>query len=221
MSTYPQVVVRGQAILTVPPDVADVMAVVRARARDRRTALDRARARQAEVAAVVDAAGDAVESAATAGVAVVDDHHGPHGRVPEPMAVVQTRLVLRRIDAAGELVVALAGLDDVDVEGPFWRMRPDSAVFEEARLAAIRDAVRRARLYAEAFGGQITGLVEVADAGLAGHPRDPGFGEMAGRVAMADAGGPRFDLTPEHQQVRGSVEVRFAMSAPDPEVFRQ
>ena len=66
----PQVVVRGEAMLVVEPEVADVDVTVRVRARDRQTALERCSARQDEVVAVVAAAGDAVEITETTGVSV-------------------------------------------------------------------------------------------------------------------------------------------------------
>jgi uncharacterized protein YggE len=189
---------------------------VRTRARDRQTALERCAARQAEVGSVLATAEDAVETLETAGVAVhleVRDRRAPG----EPVASVHTSVTVNRLEAAGELVVALGRLDDVSVSGPTWRLRPDSPAFERARLAAVRDAVHRARQYAAAFGSELTALLEVSDVGLAGG----GF-----RVAGATASMARFesadislDLTPARQEVHGAVEVRFAMSAPDPEVF--
>jgi uncharacterized protein len=218
VSEQPQVVVRGEAVLTVPPEVADVVATVRVRARDRRTALERCQAGLDDVTAVVDAAGDDVETVATAGMSVYEERY--ERRPPETVATVQTRLVVGRIEAAGELLVALGGLDDVEVGGPYWRLRPDSPAHEEARLAALRDAVRRARLYASAFGAEITGLVQVADAGLSGQGTLR-FAEAGSGVAALEQSGPVLDLSPEDQRVHGSVEVRFAMSVPDPEVFRR
>ncbi|MFL6096461.1 MAG: SIMPL domain-containing protein, partial [Blastococcus sp.] len=76
----PQVVVRGEALLVVDPEIADVDVTVRVRARDRQTALERCSARQEEVAAVVAAAGDAVEVTETTGVSVhleVRDRRAP------------------------------------------------------------------------------------------------------------------------------------------------
>ena len=103
------------------------------------------------------------------------------------------------------------------VFGPTWRLRTDSPAYQRARLDAVRDALHRARHYAAAFGAELTALLEVRDAGLSGG----GF-QVAG--AMTPMG--RFesdislDLTPARQEVHGSVEVRFAMSEPDQEVFR-
>ena len=212
----PQVVVRGEAMLVVEPEIADVDVTVRVRARDRQTALERCSARQDEVSLVVAAAGDAVEVIETAGVSVhleVRDRRAPG----EPVASLHTRLVLGRLDAVGELVVALGRLDDVDVSGPSWRLRPDSRAFEEARLAAVRDAVTRARQYAAAFGAHLTALVEVSDTGTGGG----GFRVAGAMDSMARfEGEPHLDLVPARQNVHGAVEVRFTMSEPDQEVFR-
>jgi uncharacterized protein YggE len=113
--------------------------------------------------------------------------------------------------------VALGRLDDVEVDGPNWRLRRDSPVVGRARLEAVRDAVDRARAYAAAFGAELTGLLEISDAGLSGG----GFrvaGAMASMARFESA--PQLDLTPARQEVHGVVEVRFAMSEPDQEVFR-
>jgi uncharacterized protein YggE len=211
----PQVVVRGEALLVVDPEIADVDVTVRVRARDRQTALERCSARQEEVAAVVAAAGDAVEVTETTAVSVyleVRDRRAPG----EPVASLHTRLTLGRLDAVGELVVALGRLDDVEVSGPNWALRPDSPVGEQARLSAVQDAVRRARQYAAAFGAHLTALVEVSDTGLGGGLRVAGA--MASMARFE--GEPNLDLVPARQEVHGAVEVRFAMSEPDQEVFR-
>jgi len=212
----PQVTVRGEALLVVEPELADVDITVRVRARDRETALERCSARQDEVVATVSAAGDAVEVSETTGVSVyleVRDRRAPG----EPVASLHTRVTLGRLDAVGELVVALGRLDDVEVSGPSWRLRPDSAAAEQARLAAVQDAVRRARQYAAAFGAQLTALVEVSDTGVGGG----GFRVAGAMASMARfEGEPQLDLVPARQEVHGAVEVRFTMSEPDQEVFR-
>jgi uncharacterized protein YggE len=212
----PQVVVRGEAMLVVEPEIADVDVTVRVRARDRQTALERCSARQDEVSLVVAAAGEAVEVIETAGVSVhleVRDRRAPG----EPVASLHTRLVLGQLDAVGELVVALGRLDDVEISGPVWRLRPESGAFEQARLAAVQEAVTRARQYAAAFGAHLTALVEVSDIGLGGG----GFRVAGAMDSMARfEGEPHLDLVPARQNVHGAVEVRFTMSEPDQGVFR-
>jgi uncharacterized protein YggE len=216
-SPTPQVVVRGEALVLVEPEVADLDVTVRTRARDRQTALERCRARQDEVSAAVTAAGDAVETVETTGVSVhvdVRDRRAPG----EPVASLHTRLTVARLDAVGELVVALGRLDDVEVSGPSWRLRPDSPAVERARLDAVRDAVRRARQYAAAFGAELTALLEVSDVGLGGGGlRVAGAMAAMGRFESSEL---HLDLTPARQEVHGAVEVRFVMSEPEQEVFR-
>ena len=98
--------------------------------------------------------------------------------------------------------------------GPSWRLRPDSPAVEQARLAAVRDAVHRARQYAAAFGAELTALLEISDAGLSGG----GFRVAEAMGAMAAFGDSELslDLTPARQEVHGSVEVRFTMSGTRP-----
>jgi uncharacterized protein YggE len=213
----PQVVVHGEALLVVEPEVADISVTVRTRARDRQTALERCAARQAEVTALLTAVDDAIEDTETTGMSVrleIRDRRAPG----EPVASVHTQATVHRLDLVGDLVIALGRLDDVEVFGPTWRLRPDSPAAERARSDAVRDAVRRARQYAAAFGAELTALVEVSDVGLSGG----GF-RVAGAVdsmAPFESNGIHLDLTPARQQVHGAVAVRFTMSEPDREVFR-
>jgi uncharacterized protein YggE len=58
----PQVTVRGEAVLLADPEIADLTVMVRARARDRRVALERCQARQADAAAALPGGGEAVVS---------------------------------------------------------------------------------------------------------------------------------------------------------------
>jgi uncharacterized protein YggE len=219
MDATPQVAVRGEAVLQVEPEVADLDVSVRMRARNRETAIERCIARQQQIAAVVRAAGDAVESAETGAVTVHLEYHQPG--TGEPVASQYTRLRIGDLTAIGDLVAALGRLDDVDVNGPSWGLRPDSPVYERARLAAVADAVGRARSYAAAFGAELTGLVEVSDPGSAGRGLRVA-GEMAARsLAGGDmARDVGFEVTPMRTEVHAAVEVRFAMSEPEQEVFR-
>jgi uncharacterized protein YggE len=212
----PQVAVRGEAVLVVDPEVADLSVSVRVRARDRETALEGCRDRQEQVTAAIRAAGDAVESAETSAVAVhLEYHHS--GGTGQPVASQHTQVRIGALDVVGRLVVALGRLDDVEVHGPSWGLRPDSPAYERARLAAVADAVRRARSYAAAFGAELTALLEVSDPGIAGS----GMRVAGGTAALSfEAGDLALDVTPMRSEVHGSVEVRFSMSEPEQEVFR-
>ncbi|RBY89314.1 SIMPL domain-containing protein [Blastococcus sp. TF02A-30] len=203
----PQVVVRGEALVVVDPEVADLGITVRARARDRESALQRCAARQQEVRAVLDATAD-LEAAETAGVAVHPE--APDGGLPASVATVHTRVTVAP-GAVGDLVVALARLDDVEVSGPVWRLRPGSPAVERARLAAVDDAVHRARQYAAAFGARLSAVREIRDVGLS----DARVAGAVATMARFEVSELRLDLTPARQDVHGAVEVRFAMTEPD------
>jgi uncharacterized protein YggE len=213
--SVPQVAVRGEARLVVDPEIATVVVTVTGRARDRQTALERCRAGQAAVTAVLDAAGAAVESVETAGLAVYPDRRD--GGRDDSVASLTTSVTVGRLDAVGELVVALGRLPDVAVSGPDWRLRPGSEAVERARLAAVQDAVHRARQYAAAVGARLTALLEISDVGLSG--ASPRFAAPVAAMARFGAEELRLDLAPAQQEVLGAVEVRFAMTEPDQEVF--
>jgi uncharacterized protein len=211
----PQVAVRGEARLLADPEIATVVVTVDARARDRQTALERCRTGQAAVTAVLGAAGASVESVETTGLAVYPQQRDGHP--VESAATVTTRVTVGRLDAVGDLVVALGRLPEVSVSGPHWQLRPDSPAVEQARLAAVGDAVHRARQYAAAVGARLTALVEISDVGLSS--ARPRVAAPMAAVARSAAEELRLDLAPAPQEVLGSVEVRFTMSQPDQEVF--
>lgn len=211
----PFVSVRGEALLVVEPEIADLGVTVRTRARDRQSALERCRAVQEDVAEVVRRAGDGVEAAETTGISVHLEYSP--GGPGDPVASQHTRLRVGALDAVGELVVALGRLDDVEVDGPTWGLRHDSPAHGRARLEAVSDAVRRARSYAGAFGAELTALLEVSDPGIGGS----GLRAAAGVAALSlEAADLALDVTPVRCEVRAAVEVRFAMSEPEQEVFR-
>ena len=113
--------------------------------------------------------------------------------------------------ALNPLVERLTALEHVQLDGPWWSLRPDSPLPRAARLAAIADGRRRAEDYAAAFGATLLELVEVSDldgAGFGG-PRRFSRAVMAESAAASTA----LDLEPAVQSVTGSVTLRFTMSA--------
>ena len=128
------------------------------------------------------------------------------------------RITVRDFTILGELVTGLSDEDLVTVAGPWWELRPDSPVYRDARLAAARDAMVRAREYAEAFGGDVAGLIEAADAGLltSSGENTPQFRFTAGRAVgfAGQAPAAELDFEPARQTVTAQVEARFAMTVP-------
>ena len=110
----------------------------------------------------------------------------------------------------------ISDLELCELEGPWWGLRPGSPVYREARLKAARAAVTRAAEYAEAVGGTLTGLIELADTGMSGRVHMASFSARSRRSPSDEPdGGPAvIDLEPESQLVEASVEARFSMTQP-------
>jgi uncharacterized protein YggE len=213
----PVLSVRGEASLEVEPEIAVVWVTVQARDPDRHRAVELLAGRAGAVGGTIKGFGEAIEKLESQPASVQPVFKD--GRSREKIDFYSARagftVTVRDFAVLGDLVTGLAGADLVTVTGPEWRLRPDSPAYRAARLAAAQDATQRAREYAEAFGGRITGLVEAADTGLMdAQPRHLAF---AAARAPAPAGGyeePGFDFEPAKQAVTAQVEARYTMTAP-------
>lgn len=212
MVDAPVVAVRGEAYREVAPELARFAVTASARDRDRETTLARLAERTAAVRVLLDEAGPVVERRETGQLRVWPETRRSGERVVAYHGSVSTTVTVHDFTALGELMLRLADQDQVEVAGPWWSLRPDSAVHREARHAAIADALTRAREYAEALGARVTALVELADTGVAAAP------PMLARAAFAK-GGPgaapaELELDPQPQPVQAAVEARFTISEP-------
>jgi uncharacterized protein len=223
MTTQPSISVRGEAKIEVDPEIAVVSVTVMARDTDRHRALDLLTARHGRVMAMVRAQGEAVEKVESGSFNVHPEFKGGSKikeRIAGYLASGNVGVTVRDFAVLGDLVAGLAGEEMVAVTGPWWGLRPGSPVHRQARLAAAQDALQRAREYAEAFGGAVTGLTQVADAGMltdAG-PQPVRMHAMTAARAAAYGGAEvqeDLDLEPAKQTVRAQVEARFTMTQPD------
>ncbi len=207
----PRVVVSGQAVLGAAPDSAVLTLVVEAQDRRRDGALTLLAQRQRALGDLLDEQGPTVGERSTESVWVHPEHPGDGtDRVVGHVASVTTRLRVDDVEQVAAVLMAAADLPGVSVHGPDWQLMPDAAVHGEARTLAVRDAVARARGYAEALGCVLTGLVEVRDSGAAGPPLF---------TLRAESGAPTLEIRPGRIEVHGQVEMTFTMSAPDPGVL--
>ena len=220
MPAEPVISVRGEAILEVEPEIAIVWVAVMARHADRHRAVALLAERSNRVSGLIKKFGDAVEKLESQPVHVQPVFSGgkPRERISGYEARAGFTVTIGDFAVLGEFVTGLAGEEMVTVTGPQWLLRPDTPVHRTARLAAARDAMQRAREYAEAFGGVITGLVEAADTGLltAAQPQPRHMFVASGLRAGAaqGEGPPEFDFEPGKQTVTAQVEARFTMTAP-------
>ncbi len=217
----PRIAVRGEARLEVDPEIARIGITVASRGKDRRTALDDLTRRNTEVLDLIKTYGDTVERLETGAFSISPELkekgrgeriHAHHGRV-------HITADLTDFTALGELTTRLADLDLTRVDGPWWALRPDSPAHREARQQAVREAVQRAREYAEALGTTLAALVELADIGAENAPppypqtRGGRMRSMAYATEEETAAAP-LDLEPQRQHVHAEVNARFTMAPP-------
>jgi len=219
MPEGPLISVRGEAVLEVEPEIVRLTVHVAARDSDRRRTLERLTARNQECLNLIKGYGEAVEKVETSGLSVVPivKDRRRDEKVRSYQGTVRINVTVSDFGALGELVTRLADQELTSVQGPWWELRPGSDVHRQARRQAAREAVTRAREYAEALGSRLTGLVQLADEGLGdGGPRPQMAGGMMRTMAFsAEAEPPPLDLEPETLTVRAAVEARFTATAPD------
>ncbi|MFS8203060.1 SIMPL domain-containing protein [Streptomyces sp. CWNU-52B] len=216
----PRIAVRGEAHLEVDPEIARIGITVNARGTDRKDALGDLTRRNSAVLDLVKAYGDAVEKLETGAFSITPEltKHGRGERVRAYHGRVHITAELTDFTALGELTTRLADLDLTRVDGPWWVLRPDSPAHRRARQQAVREAVQRAREYAEALGTTLAALVELADIGAENaqpYGVESRFAAMKTRGAAPGSDQPpALDLEPQRQHVYAQVNARFTMSPP-------
>ncbi|GAA3856037.1 SIMPL domain-containing protein [Streptomyces sedi] len=219
-TTGPRVAVRGEARLEVDPETARIGVTVGARGSDRRAALNDLTMRNNAVLDLLRSYGDATEKLETGAFSISPELRGRGERVRAYQGKVHVQAVFNDFTALGEVTTRLADLELTSVSGPWWGLRPGSPVHREARQEAVRQAVARAREYAEAVGSELAGLIDIADLGAEGQPEfgaaRGGYGAAAapaGRAAASPAPAA-LDLEPRRQTVHARINARFTITPP-------
>ncbi|MEW1656387.1 SIMPL domain-containing protein [Streptomyces sp. NPDC093707] len=210
----PRLAVRGEARLDVDPEIARITVTVSARGTDRQTALTDLTHRNDLALTLLKSYGDAVENLETSSFTLTPQltDKGRHERIRAYHGRVTLTATLNDFTALGELTTRLADLELTRVDGPWWALRPDSPAHRTARTQAVREAVQRAREYAEALGARLDALLEIADLGADDRPQQQSYA-LAARSAPAEPVAA-LDLEPRRQTVHAAVNARFTMTRP-------
>jgi hypothetical protein len=214
MADQPTVVVRGEAVREVPPELASFSVTVSARDKDRQSALTRLAERAGSVRALLDGAGEVIERRETGGVHLRPEVKRSGERVIAYTGSVTTTVVVSDFTALGELILRLGDQEQTAISGPWWELRPGSTAGVEVRRAAIADALDRAREYAGAVGATLDRLIEIADEGTGGGGGRPMMRAAYGGFAQAESEPLELDVDPQPQTVQATVQVRFAITEP-------
>ena len=225
MTDEPVVVVRGEAIREVPPELAVFTVAVSSRDKDRHTTLTRLTERAAELRSRLDDFDQAIERRETGSVQILPEMQGRPRigsggeKVIAYRGTVATTVTVTDFAVLGELLLRLADQEQTEINGPWWQMRPGSRAGADVRREAIVDAMRRAREYAEAVGSRVERLIEIVDEGVGGGMPGAYRSFAGGRAEKADT----MDLTldPPTQNIQASVTVKVAIAPPARQFFQQ
>jgi hypothetical protein len=211
MVDQPMVVVRGEALREVPPELAVFSVTVSARDKDRQTTLTRLTERAAELRTALDDYPDAIERRETGGVQIFPELKRGGERVSAYTGRVTTTVSVTDFAVLGELLLRLGNQEQTSVSGPWWQLKPGGRAGADVRKEAITDALSRAREYAEAVGAEVDRLVEILDEGTGG-------GHPMMRAATLDwaesAQSMELEIDPQQQTVQASVIVRVSITEP-------
>jgi uncharacterized protein len=215
--------VRGEANLEADPELCEFAVTIQARGPERTGVLTRLTERNNEaLAQIKDTWPDALEKVQSSGFAVYPEAKG-RGRGEQVKAYagsVRIQVVVKDFTVLGDMMIRLADAEGRSVDGPYWRLRRDSAVYREARNEAVGEAISRAKEYAAAVGSQVIALLELADQGLstsgAAQPVVRAYSAMSRPGgALGSGNGPVLDLEPVRQTVYAAVEGRFSATQPE------
>jgi len=116
---------------------------------------------------------------------------------------------LRKVDTLGALLDKMVQSGSNQISGiSFDVSKPDDKM-DEARKLATEDATRKAKVYAEAMGIQLGGVVQVSEGGAS----QPPMPLVRGKVMMADAA-PPVPVAAGEQVIAADVNVTWEIKQP-------
>jgi uncharacterized protein YggE len=204
-----RIVVQGEGRVSRTPDMATISLGVIA---EDRTAAAAMAANSAQMRAVMDqlaAAGIAPADIRTAQVSLHpnwthDRTDGGPGRITGFTATNQVEIRVRDLGRMGAVLDAVTQAGANSVGGIRFGLQDMATPVDEARRAAVADALRKARLYAEAAGVTLGRVLELSEAG--GFQPEP---RMFASMARESADVP---ISEGEMDVSASVSMVFALA---------
>ena len=137
---------------------------------------------------------------------------------PVHHASIEVTVKFKDFDALADWITQVATVPGVQINGIEWSLTDAkrTSVTTEVRSRAVKDAVDKARVFAQAIGlGQVTATA-IADPGMLGvggeaPPTIPSMKRAMAFTGAADSA-PTLDFTPEDIEVSASVDARFEAS---------
>ena len=162
--------VSGEGVVTATPDMAMVTVGVTTQAPDASDAVAANNRAMAELGKALDDFGIAERDRQTSSFNIFPryDHGRNDNRTPRISSYEvsnQLTLRVRDIDRLGDLLNAVVSSGSNRIGSLSFAIADETTLRDEARQLAVRDAERKAALYAEAAGGKLGRVVSISEAG--------------------------------------------------------
>ncbi|WP_370400892.1 SIMPL domain-containing protein [Sulfitobacter sp. JB4-11] len=205
------VFVQGEGRISVAPDMAKINLGVRERAKTAQDAMD---AMGQSITGVLDALkmqGIAAEDQQTSRFylnPIYNEARLEDGRqITGYEAGNGITVTVRDLDTLGTVLDAVIATGANDFNGLSFGLQDDSAAMEQARKAAVADAMMRARVLAEAGGLNLGPVLQLSDGAAGAGPMHMGMADA--RASMESA------IAPGEVDITARVTMVFAISAVD------
>lgn len=171
------ITVSGQGSATGEPDIAIIRLGVEARRETAREAMATANAAAASVLTALESAGVEKRDIQTDRLTVSAQYdyrpqqQGGRPRLTGYLASNNVSAKVRKTDQAGTVIDAAIRAGANNLGGVSFAFDDPTPLLNEARRSAVKDAVAKAKLYADAAGVKAGRIIEISDALVAGAPR--------------------------------------------------
>ncbi len=163
------IVVTGEGHVRAAPGMARIRLGVSETAETARAALDAMNAAMAQVLERLTQTGIAPQNVQTGQLSLDRDYSRMRDGQSEPVGFVATTMVELRVtdlDGLGAVLDAAVGEGANRLEGIEFALADQAAAHDEARRAAVADAMSRAALYAEAAGVELGEILTLSETGV-------------------------------------------------------
>lgn len=170
----PSMRLTGTGEVSARPDQASISSGVVSEAKTARAALDENNAAMAAVIEAVKKAGVADEDVQTSGFSVSPRYVHPrrpkNGETPKPPTIVgyrvsnQVSVLIKDLEKLGGVLDAMVTVGANQVNGVSFSFQDDTSLMDQARDLAVKDATRKAGLYASAAGVKLGRILSIAEA---------------------------------------------------------
>ena len=202
-----RITVTGIGKASAAPDMAMVTLGVRTEGPDAASAMASNNERQAAVIAALKEAGIAARDLQTSGFAIDQRMTYPDGQPPQVTGYVATNMVtvrVRDLAALGSLLDKAITAGATNLNGLDFLREDDAALRDQARKAAMEDAIHRATLFAEAAGVKLGPVRVITETAPRMQPRP-----MA--MVARDAAAPAAPIEAGELGLTAEVTVEFSL----------